>query len=148
MGMKLLKRLNIVLIGMLTVLFTLAFCAKGVNAAEGNGRDVSDHITSIEITNSETRNAEKKYNDGARLTVKGLFDDAKGKIKANDYINISWPADPSKQAYATGFNGTKDLTIDGLNVGSYTVTTSGQGSLLTRILKSLIRKLTATFLLK
>ncbi len=92
-------------------------------ASEFQGRDISDHITSIDIVNSDTKNAEDAYDDGVRLGVKGTFDDSKGKIKENDFIKITWPSDEKLNAYVKGFNGSKDLNIDGKNVGNYQVNT-------------------------
>lgn len=90
------------------------------------GQDVSDRVTDLQIVNSETGQGQAEYPDGARMTLTGQFSDQAGKIHAGDYIKVAWTADADPAtACVKGFAGSKDLEIDGLNVGRYEVSESG-----------------------
>jgi hypothetical protein len=59
MGMKLLKRFIVVLVGMLTILFAMAFCARVYKRLKViSGRDVSDSIINISVVSDTTNKAE------------------------------------------------------------------------------------------
>lgn len=85
--------------------------------------DVSNRITGLTVVDRDSKAAKSQYFDGDFLSVKGKFSDRAGKILGGDYIKVAWPT--SGQALINGFNGQKDLYIDGINVGIYRVDANG-----------------------
>ena len=77
------------------------------------GRDVSNNITQIEVS------PDKIY-DGGKTTVSVAFDDHAQKIQGGDTITVNWPN--TGNVYGTGYSKTIDIEIDGVKVGTLTVT--------------------------
>ncbi|PWG51029.1 prealbumin-like fold domain-containing protein [Ligilactobacillus salivarius] len=85
--------------------------------------DISNRITGLTVVDRDSGTAKGQYTDGNFLSVRGTFSDRAGKILGGDYIKVAWPT--SGQAIINGFNGQKDLYIDGINVGIYRVDANG-----------------------
>ena len=79
------------------------------------GQDISNNITSLSVNST-------RINDGGKTTVKLNYNDSYQKIHEGDYINVTWPS--SGTVYGSGYNKTIELNVDGVDVGTLTVTTS------------------------
>lgn len=63
-------------------------------------KEVSDHITNIEITKSEEGHEHDQLKDGDGIRIKVNFDDSKGSFVANDHIRFKWNSDEKDENYA------------------------------------------------
>lgn len=115
------QQLFIGLISLLLFVFTLG----NYSVHADMGRNISDHITNLEISDRD-RGKQDTYQHGAYLNVKGTFSDQRGEIHGGDYILVNWSTQSENaHAFLQGFNGKKDLYIDGTMVATYTVDATG-----------------------
>lgn len=115
------QQLFIGLISLLLFVFTLGNCSVHADM----GRNISDHITNLEIADRD-QGKQDTYQHGAYLNVKGTFSDQRGEIHGGDYILVNWSTQSENtHAFLQGFNGKKDLYIDGTMVATYTVDATG-----------------------